>query len=81
MPIGYKFDILEALKQKGYTTYRLRREKLLAESTVQKFRRGDPSVTLENIATVCRMLDCQPGDLLIYTNDSVCDTEDKSIED
>ena len=29
--IRYKLDILEELKAVGYTTYRLRREKLLAE--------------------------------------------------
>ena len=31
MPIVYKIDILAALKEKGYNTNRLRKEKLLAE--------------------------------------------------
>jgi putative transcriptional regulator len=66
MPIRYKTDILEALKTKGYSTYRIRKEKLLAESTVQAFRKGE-LVSLENIARICELLGCQPGDILEYT--------------
>ena len=66
MPIRYKTDILEALKTKGYSTYRIRKEKLLAESTVQAFRKGE-LVSLENIARICEWLGCQPGDILEYT--------------
>ena len=31
MPIIYKIDVLASLKEKGYNTTRLRKEKLLAE--------------------------------------------------
>ena len=65
MPIKYKTDILEALKAKGYSTYRIRKEKLLAESTVQAFRKGE-LVSLDNIARICELLGCQPGDILEY---------------
>lgn len=65
MPIRYKTDILEALKTKGYSTYRIRKEKLLAESTVQAFRKGE-LVSLDNIARICELLGCQPGDILEY---------------
>src|SRR5699024_6615991 len=33
MPIYYKFDILAALKEKGFSSYRIRKDKLLGEST------------------------------------------------
>lgn len=66
MPIGYKIDILAALKEKGYNTTRIRREKILAESTVQALR-SEKTVSLENIARICELLNCQPGDLLEYT--------------
>ena len=65
MPIRYKTDILEALKAKGYSTYRTRKEKLLAESTVQAFRKGE-LVSLDNVARICELLGCQPGDILEY---------------
>ena len=41
MPIKYKIDVLAALKSAGYSTYRLRKEKILAESTMQQFRAGE----------------------------------------
>lgn len=65
MPISYKFDILAALKDRGFTTYKIRKDKLLAESTVQALRRGE-LISLENIARICSMLECQPGDILEY---------------
>lgn len=65
MPIRYKTDILKALKTKGYSTYRIRKEKLLAESTVQAFRKGE-LVSLDNVARICELLGCQPGDILEY---------------
>lgn len=65
MPVVYKLDVLAALKAQGYSTYRLRKEKLLAEGVLQSFRTGG-MVSLDNIARVCALLDCQPGDLLAY---------------
>lgn len=69
MPLKYKIDVLAALKVAGYTTYRIRKEKLLSESTVQKLRSGAP-LAWENIATICKLLDCQPGDILEYEEDT-----------
>ena len=66
MPLQFKIDVVSALKEKGYTTYRIRNEKILSESTVQKLRAGK-GVSWENIETLCRLLECQPGDLLEYT--------------
>lgn len=68
MPLQYKIDVVAALKDKGYTSYKIRHEKLLSESTIQKLRSGK-GVSWENIETLCRLLDCQPGDLLHYTAD------------
>lgn len=68
MPIRYKFDVLPALKAAGYNTTRLRREKLLAESTIQQLRNGD-LVSWANVERLCHLLQCQPGDLLEYVED------------
>jgi len=68
MPISYKIDILAALKDRGFTTYKIRKDKLLAESTVQALRRGE-LISLDNIARICSMLQCQPGDILEYVTD------------
>lgn len=65
MPIGYKTNIISALKDAGYSTYRLRKEKLFGEATIQKFRNNEP-VSWENISLLCKLLNCQPGDLMEY---------------
>lgn len=67
MPI--KYDKLFALmKEKGLTTYRIRKEKIIAESALQNLRDGK-SVTMDTISALCEALDCQPGDLLEYVNE------------
>ena len=68
MPMRYKIDVLNALKEKGYNTNKIRTEGLLSQSTLQKFRQQQ-GVSWENIETLCRLLDCQPSDLLEYTED------------
>lgn len=65
MPLRYKIDILTALKEKGYNTNRIRTEGLLSQSTLQKFRQQQ-GVSWENLETLCRLLDCQPGDLIEF---------------
>jgi putative transcriptional regulator len=68
MPVVYKFDVIAALKSAGYSTYKIRKEKLLSESTMQKFRNHEP-VSWENISTLCQLLNCQPGDIMEYVED------------
>ena len=65
MPLKYKKNIVEALKEKGFTTYRLRAEALLSESTIQKLRKSE-GVSWDNLETLCRLLDCQPEEIIMY---------------
>ena len=69
MSMRYKFNVLEALKDVNLTTYKLRQKKLLSESTIQKLRNNQP-VSWENIETICKLLNMQPGQLLEYVPDS-----------
>lgn len=69
MPVKYKIDVLAALKDAGYTTYKLRQEKLLGESVLQQLRKGE-LVSWANISRLCSMLEIQPGDLLKYVPDT-----------
>ena len=64
--IRYKFNVLDAIKKRGITTYEIRTKKILSESTVAKLRNNDTTITVANIDTICKLLDCQPGDLLEY---------------
>ena len=68
MPLKYKIEILTALKAKGYNTNKLRQDKLLSESTIQKLR-TDVGVSWGNLETICKLLECQPGDILKYVKE------------
>ena len=70
MPIVYKKDILAALKEAGYNTNRLRKEKLLSEGVIQSLRENK-YIALQNISKICELLNCQPGGLLEYVPEDV----------
>ena len=74
MPIQYKIDVLAALKEKGYNTNRLRKDKLLAEGVIQSLR-DNKSISFSNLAKLCELLHCQPGDLVEYVEDADQPTE------
>ncbi len=66
--IKYKIDIIQALKNKGYSTYKIRKEKIFNESQLQQIR-DNKLLTQDALNKVCRLLDCQPGDILEYVPD------------
>ncbi|MGN0594912.1 MAG: helix-turn-helix domain-containing protein [Hominimerdicola sp.] len=68
MPIIYKFDVLQALKEKGYNTGKLRKEKLLAEGVIQSLREKK-AISFSNLEKLCELLSCQPGDIIAYSFD------------
>ena len=68
MPLRYKIDILKALKEKGYNTNVIRTKALFSQSTLQKFR-NQQGVSWENLETLCRLLNCQPADIIEYVNE------------
>lgn len=66
--------LLALMETKGLTTYRIRKEKIISEGTLQSIRKGK-SITTDSIAALCAVLDCQPGDLMEY----IPDTEDQQV--
>ena len=68
MSIRYKINVLEALKTAGYSSTRLRAEKIMGESYMTQLRRGE-MVSWKTIETICCLLNCQPGDLVEYVED------------
>jgi len=68
MAITYKIDVLKELKEKGYNTNRLRKEKLMGEATIQKIRENQ-LVSWANIDTICTLLDCNVGDVVEHQKD------------
>ncbi len=68
MAIRYKIDVMAELKKKGYTSNRIRDEKLMGQSYLQQLRHGE-LVSWKAIDVICKLLECQPGDLLEYVKD------------
>lgn len=66
MPIIYKIDVLASLKEHGYTTNKLRKEKLLAEGVIQSLRERK-AISFQNLSKLCELLNCQPGDIIAFT--------------
>ena len=67
MPISYD-KLFELMKEKGFSSYRLRKEKLISQAILQKLRIGG-NVDTRTIERLCAMLDCQPGDILAWEPD------------
>lgn len=79
MSVQYRANILAMLKEKGYNTTKLRRDKLLAESTIQQLRKGE-LVSWANISRICAMLNCQPGDILEYVPEELAQNPATEVE-
>ena len=69
MKFAYKIDVLDALREKGYTTFVLRKKRMLSESTIQKLR-NNVIISLEQIGVVCDLLDVTPWDLVECYHDT-----------
>ena len=65
MAIRYKIDIMAALKEKGYSSTKIREEKLIGQSYLQQIRHGE-MVSWKVFDTICALLECQPADLIEY---------------
>lgn len=64
MPMSYA-KLFALMKEKGLSTYRIRKEKIVSENALTSMRAGK-SVTTDTIAALCKALQCQPGDIMEY---------------
>lgn len=64
----YKIDVLKELNAAGYNSIRLRKEKLLGESTIQKLRNNE-MVGIHYLDTICTLLNKQPGQIIKHISD------------
>jgi len=56
------------MEEKGLTSYKIRKEKIISESTLQNIR-SNGRITTDAIAALCAALECQPGDILEYVEE------------
>lgn len=67
MPVKYD-KLLMLLKERGITSYTLKRDNIIGQATFKKIKEGG-DIDTRTIAKLCRLLSCQPGDILIYDED------------
>lgn len=72
MSFRYKIDVVEALKNAGYTSYKIRQEGIINQAALQKLR-DKKMIAWEQLNTVCNILNCQLGDIIEHVQDCVCD--------
>ena len=68
MPIVYT-KLFDLLKEKGYTTYKIRREKRIGQGALTAIKNGTGGLDAKTIARLCEVLECQPGDLMEYVSE------------
>lgn len=64
-----------ALKNAGYNTNKIRKEKIFTEAQLQQMR-DNKLLTQKALNKVCFLLDCQPGDIIEYIPDTLQNTTD-----
>lgn len=68
MPITYD-KLFDLLKEKGYTTYKIRQTKLIGQGTLTALKNGTGGLDAKTLGRLCKVLECQPGDLMAYVPD------------
>jgi len=70
LPIIYD-KLFSLLKERGYTTYKIRKENLIGQGTLTAIKNGTGGLDAKTISKLCALLDCQPGDIMEFVPDEV----------
>lgn len=65
MPINFK-KLFGLLDSKGLNMYSLRKDKVIGTATLEKMRKGEGHIDTRSIESLCKYLNCQPGDIMEY---------------
>lgn len=68
MAIRWRVDPIQLLKDCGYSTYRLRREKIIGVQTVRNIQESK-SISFDTLDRICAITGKQPGKLIEYVPD------------
>lgn len=74
--IVYKEDIINLLLEAGYNTGRIRKDRLLSESTLQTLRTSNNKpkdmkmIGMSSLNQICHLLKLQPGDIIEFVDES-----------
>lgn len=64
--LEYKIDVIKELSNIGINSNAARTSGIFGQSTMAKFKKGDTSITLDNLNRLCCVLEMQPRDVLKF---------------
>ena len=67
MPIKYD-KLLALMQEKGVTSYTIKKDNIIGQATFKKIKEGG-DIDTRTIEKLCRLLNCQPGDIMEYVED------------
>lgn len=56
------------MKEAGITSYTIKRDKIIGQATYKKIMEGG-DIDTRTIAKLCKLLNCQPGDIMEYVEE------------
>lgn len=65
MPIKYE-KFINLLEMKNMSIYQLKKDKVIGTATLDKIRKGEGHLDTRSIESICKYLNCQPGDIMEY---------------
>lgn len=67
MPIKYD-KLIKMMQKAGITSYTIKRDKIIGQATYKKIMEGG-DIDTRTIAKLCKVLECQPGDIMEYVEE------------
>lgn len=67
MPIVYD-KLLKKMDEQGITSYTIKKDHVIGQATFKKIKEGG-DIDTRTIAKLCKLLNCQPGDIIEYVPD------------
>lgn len=64
--ISYKFNVYEELQKRGISSYAIKKNNLMSQSTLTKLKNNDTSITLSSLDKVCQLLQCDVADIVEF---------------
>ena len=68
--MAIKYDkLLSLLKERGYTSYKIRKENIIGQGTLTALKNGTGGLDSKTLSKLCKALNCQPGDIMEYVEE------------
>lgn len=64
--ISYKINVYEELQKLGISSYAIKKNNLMSQSTLSKLKNNDTSITLSSLDKVCQLLQCDVADIVEF---------------